>query len=108
MQKIIIESAIDWYNLRNNIISNKIVHIKNCGDIQPFPNGPIFENAELIYIENCHKNFLFFWLNSYTFPNTKEIYLNTHPCSQYVLYRVLENTDTVIYINSSYSHYLNI
>lgn len=107
-KKILINGGLEWYTLKNNIISNKIIHIKNCGDIQPFPNGPIFESAETVYIENCNKNFLLNWLNRYTFPVVKEIYLNTHPCSQYILYRMTDNSNCNIYIDYDFSHYLNI
>jgi len=76
-----------WKSLDHKIIVNKAVFISGCGDIHPYKNGPIFKDTETVFINRCNKNFTYYWLDKYTFPNINTIYLACHPCDDSVLNR---------------------
>jgi hypothetical protein len=50
------------------------------------PTFPVVEN---LFLLDCDKNFVFFWLNCSTFPNVKKIYLSSHPCDPNVFNRFI-------------------
>lgn len=75
-----------WISLTNRKILNKSVEIKECGDIHPFPKGPVFQ-ADTVHLRACNKNFIYYWLDYRTFPRVKHIYLSSHPCECDVLHR---------------------
>lgn len=74
-----------WYALSGKIIKNSTV-ILSFGDIWPSKKGPIF-HADTIFLDNCDKNFIYYWLDKNTFPFAKTIYLSSHPCEHDVLER---------------------
>ena len=78
----------DWKHLFGKKISNKVVHLINYGDVHPCTNKPIFM-AETLFVENCNKNFIYYWLHENNFPNIKKVYLLSHPCEKIVLHRKL-------------------
>ena len=93
-----------WNNLINKqlIVYNKpYVSISGCGDIHP-SLYPIFPNTTTVSINNCNKNFVYYWLDRKTFPNVNTIYLNSHPCSTSVLSRF---KNTTIYLSRRFSSY---
>lgn len=73
-----------WTNLNNKRILNSTVILKGFGDLHPYRNGPKF-SAETVYVYNCDKNFVYYWINRSTFPNVKKLYLLSHPCEPPVL-----------------------
>jgi hypothetical protein len=77
----------EWEDLKGKNILNKNVLIDGFGDIHPFPNPPIFEKAENIYLLNNYKYFHYYWLNKTIFPTNPIIYLRGHPCDSPVLNR---------------------
>lgn len=74
--------------LSKSIIKNKIISIKNFANEHPTENGPVFK-SELVFIDKCDKNFIYYWLNKKTFPNAQCIYLACHPCDDVVFKRNL-------------------
>ena len=91
---------MNWKDLKGKVINNKNIILSRYGDIHPFSNGPVF-NCENLIMEGCDKNFVYYWMNQQTFPNAKNVYLNSHPCDYDVLGRQFKN----IYLHESYSRY---
>ena len=91
-----------WENLYGKTIKNKTIVLDQFGDIHPCSNGPIFTATDLFML-NCNKNFVYYWMNSYTFPNISTIYLASHPCEIQVFYRQFNK----IYLHENYCSYKN-
>jgi len=103
MQKVAqIVGHQSWKNLTGKYINNKCVEIRDCGDIHPYRNGPIFKGTETLFMNSCDKNFVYYWLNNQTFPNVKTIYLSSHPCEYPVMRRFPQSQ---IYLNDWYQRY---
>lgn len=90
----------EWENLQGKIIKNKNVILTRYGDIHPFPNGPKFECENLI-LNNCNKNFVYYWLDKKTFPKVKNVFLGSHPCE----FEVLARMDSDIYVHDMFERY---
>jgi hypothetical protein len=75
-----------WHGLKNKCITNEWIHINKCGDIWPFKNGPVIKSKN-IFITDCDKNFVRYWLNTDTFPNAKNIFLDITPLEPRILSR---------------------
>ena len=86
-----------WDNLKNKIIHNEVIEIKDCYN-DAFIKGPIFKKAETIFMTECDKNFVYYWLDKRTFPNVQRIFLNSHPCEMPVLHRF---NDALLYLNEN-------
>lgn len=97
-----INGDAEWFDLRGNIDAAS-VRIARCGDIHPYANGPIFSRAHAVQLDGCDKNFVYYWLNTYTFPVAKEIILNSHPCEMDVLCRFRDQA--VMYLDPRFSRY---
>lgn len=78
------QSSLEWNGLNGKLIKNSTVILQGFGDIHPYHPGPKF-NAEKVYVYNCDKNFVFYWINEWRFPNLKELNLMSHPCEPCVL-----------------------
>lgn len=76
-----------WCKLDGIAFNNKTLDIVGCGDIHPFHPGPQFPSVEKLFVRDCDKNFVYYWLNKSHFPNVKTIYLDCHPCEYPVAHR---------------------
>ena len=77
----------DFVKLSGNVSTFSKIIFTQCGDIHPFSNHPIFNDTKYVYMKNCDKNFVFYWLRRNIFPNAIKIYLDSHPCEPDVLHR---------------------
>jgi len=93
---------VEWKSLNGKQIDNDIVVLENFGNIVPFMEGPIFL-AEKVFVINCDKNFVYFWIDETRFPNCKELYLNSHPCDPETFCRKF----STIYLSEKYNKYKN-
>ncbi len=93
-----------WMNLRGQRPTHSVVRVKGLGDIHPFRDGPVFENAHTIHIDRCDKNFVYYWVNHVTFPKAINVYLNSHPCDSPVLWR-WKDGETTIWLANRYANY---
>ncbi|XWV24712.1 hypothetical protein QJ856_gp1071 [Tupanvirus deep ocean] len=75
-----------WFGLNKKIIRNENIILEGFDDIYPYNGGPVFM-ANKVFIMNCDKNFVYYWLDKSTFPNANTIYLCSHPCEPPVLSR---------------------
>ncbi|CAH6420003.1 Hypothetical protein HVR_LOCUS1056 [uncultured virus] len=91
-----------WSGLKGKTIRNSTVILKGFGDIHPFNNGPKFL-ANTLFVHNCDKNFVYYWVNKSVFPNMKKLYLMSHPCEPEVLNQRIDR----IYLANSYLRYKN-
>lgn len=65
-------------------ISAYTLRFQNCGDIHPmkFPKAP---NTQILWFQNCDKNFLYYWLDPHLWPQLQYCILDTRIISD--LYR---------------------
>ncbi len=84
-------------------LSNSVKHltVNDMGD-QIFMKK--FNPLESVTFNNCNKNFIYYNMDPYIFPNTQYIYLNSHPCESTVFSRFY-NTNTKIFVSSKYKIY---
>jgi hypothetical protein len=75
-----------WKSLFGKRVTNDVVLIKNMGDLHRRRNRIVFD-AKKVYLYDCNKNFIFYWMDRDTFPNVKEIYLFSHPCENTTMHR---------------------
>jgi len=93
-----------FINTKGLKFDNRVVDLVGCGDIHPFRQpGPIFEQADTLFIRDCNKNFVYYWLKPSIFPNVKNIYLASHPCEPMIFNQWEANT--TIYLSEFYSGY---
>src|SRR5207244_2922610 len=90
-----IKGRTAWLALKGQIIKNKIVVIEDVGDIYPYSNEPIFDNCEILCLNKCKDNFMYYWLHTKMFPNIKRIILNSNPGDKQVILR-LKNTNIIM------------
>ena len=57
------------------------------GDLHPFRPAPVFRSARTLFLTNCDKNFVYYWLRRDVFPAVRDVYLDSHPCEYDVLCR---------------------
>ena len=83
------KSLCKWEDLKGKKILNKNILIEGFGNIDQFPNPPLFTGAENIFLRGNHKYFYYYWLNETVFPTNPILYLDGHPrdLPVYVLYR---------------------
>jgi hypothetical protein len=93
-----------WMNLRGQRPTHAVVRVKGLGDIHPFRDGPVFENAHTIHIDRCDKNFVYYWVNHITFPKAINVYLNSHPCDSAVLWS-WKDGETTIWLANRFADY---
>jgi len=92
-----------WSDLNGKIVKNPTVILQGFGDIHPYrSNEPRFL-ANKIFIHNCDKNFVYYWVSKDIFPNIKELYLLSHPCEPCVLRQEIP----YIYLANWFSRYKN-
>lgn len=100
-----------WINLNKKHIFNENIHISHCIDIHPneLPVSPIFYRAKKVFITDCDKNFVYYWLHRSLFPSCKEFYLTSHPCEPEVFYRFksyeIVNSLPILYLSDSLKSY---
>lgn len=99
---LVINGSQQWHILKGKTIPDKVVEINQCGDIHPYPESPIFINAEIVFLMNCDKNFIYYWLNVYVFPCVKKIYMSSNPCEKEVSHRF---PNAIIYLSDFYRQY---
>ena len=93
-----------WIQLQNQIIRQSVIDVVGCGDIHLFESPPRFPRAEVIFMRDCDKNFVYYWLGKSTFPNVRKIYLDSHPCQYEVAHRFGEKV--MLYMRKEYyNHY---
>jgi hypothetical protein len=68
------------------LIEQKTIHpatdvrLTNCNDdIRP-KEFPIFPKCQNLMIDNCGKNFFYFWFSRNIFPTVENIWIHNHPC----------------------------
>lgn len=89
-----------WLKLKSGYVHNKIIDIKKCGDIHAQVR-PCFIGTQTVFLSDCNKNFVFYWLDRITFPNIKTIYLSNHPCEYTVLHR-FKRSNCNFYLNDRF------
>jgi len=69
-----------WKSLQGKTIRNQNVILAEYSDVipNPFQYNPRFE-CETLFLHNCDKKFLMFWLRKSIFINAKKVYINSHP-----------------------------
>lgn len=93
-----------WIKLQNQILRQSVIDIVGCGDIHRFEFPPQFPRAETIFMRDCDKNFVYYWLEPYHFPKTTKIYLDSHPCEYNVAHRFGDKA--MLYMRKEYyDHY---
>ena len=84
----IISRNTHFRKLFGKFVYNENVAFRWCGDIKPTKYGPIFSNCKIVFVDNCDKNFVYYWINKRRFPNINSIYIfDTHPCDSEVVNR---------------------
>lgn len=103
MQRILNLSSrkIRWNDLRGKKILNENIRLSDYGDIYPFQNHVIFKNAKRLIVDNCDKNFVYYWIDKVVFPNLETLYLVSHPCESAVLNRQIKT----IFLHERYRRY---
>ena len=79
---MLIIEGIQWLTIEGKVLTERIVEINQCGNIHPYNNGPVFSVTTKVFLMNCDKNFIYYWLKTKTFPTVEDIYLFSHPCAQ--------------------------
>jgi hypothetical protein len=59
-------------------VINKAVEFQCLSAVQPGRSEPLFE-AETVFFNNCHKDFVSHWLTPSIFPKVQTILLNSQP-----------------------------
>jgi hypothetical protein len=90
----------EWFGIGNMSGYVKLT-VNYCGDIHPY-DGPKFPDVEILVMNGCDKNFVYYWLNKRIFPNVKEIWLNSHPCDSSVLGRF---KNAIIYLSDRFERF---
>jgi hypothetical protein len=78
-----------WKTLQGRTFTGAIVFLSHYAG-NAFSNGPVFANCTTLIIDQCDKNFVYYWLNRATFPSVTKVYLNAHPCDWSVFKRGFE------------------
>ena len=96
----------EWCELLSDETYNhEVIIMYLCGDIHPNKPHPKFPNAKTIFLFDCNKNFVYYWLRPVIFPLVKNIYLMSHPCESSVAPR-FRNKNVTIYVQTErYEHY---
>ena len=68
----------EWNSFGGKVFDQKTVYIKDAGNIHPKMDGRVFKCDTLI-VDQCNKNFVYYWIHSYYFINVKNIFLFSHP-----------------------------
>jgi hypothetical protein len=82
------------------------VDIVGCGDFHPFSLGPVFPRAKTVFLRNCDKNFIYYWMQPHYFPYAKRIFLDSHPCEFPTVHRFAKQ-GTVYVRDGYYRQYLD-
>lgn len=85
-QPYVVDGRNEWYLLTNKTINRNIVILKQMGDIHPTQHKPKF-NCETLILDQCNKNFVYYWLDSGIFPDVQNIFLLSHPCEPNIFSR---------------------
>lgn len=86
--------SVLWNALGGKIITNPTVTLLRFGDIHPFIPRPVFL-ATKVFVDDCDKNFVYYWINKNTFPKLEELHLMSHPCEP----EVLQTKDYTTYLS---------
>ncbi len=77
-----------WDTLKGRTFTEEVVFVRHVAGVA-FSNGPVFTNCTMLIIDQCDKNFVYYWLDRATFPQVTKVYLNSHPCNWSVFKRGL-------------------
>lgn len=81
-------------------IKQRVIIFDGIPDICPSHYKHDFK-ADIVFFNNCDKNFVYYYANKDYFPNMKALYLLSHPCGPYIL---RQNVDK-IYLSNHYKQY---
>lgn len=81
----IVTGRDDWIAHANKSTTTKTLLLKNIPDVHPTFSTNFKCNT--LILNKCNKNFVFYWLNSNTFPDVKTIFILSHPCTPHVFTR---------------------
>ena len=98
-----------WSSLKGGIIRNSTVILSGYTnrDAHGMVFGPLHLNngpkfmADTLYVNNCDEKFVYYWIDKFTFPYVKTLYLFSHPCEK-VLHRKF---DTIYLEEEFYTMY---
>lgn len=92
-----------WKLLNQSVINQKIVDIVDCQN--NYPNiGPLKFMAEEVYIRQCDRNHLYYWLHPKNFPYLKNLYIDSD--DEPMVYDRFTNVN--IYITEDKGKYKNV
>lgn len=90
-----------WHIINNQKklinVGYKNIAITNMGDFGPLSSIK-FNNCKNLYIGNCNKNFVYYFLDFHTFPLLQEIYLDNNIC-EYCVFSRFNNSNVKMYIS---------
>ncbi|MBA3756248.1 MAG: hypothetical protein H0X02_08520 [Nitrosomonas sp.] len=93
-----------WKALRT--ISPATCILSQLGDIHPYHDGPVIQ-AHTVVLDNCDKNFVFYWLNSRTFPYMNTLVLNSHPCEPSIVRWIARRSHMRTLVHENRYSYIN-
>lgn len=92
------DNNLSWILLNNIMIYNENLMIYDTS-ISPkfmFTNHPIF-NCEILILDNCDEDFIYYHLNNTTFPILKTLYLKT----------IMKNKEVLLDLHKQYDLYVH-
>jgi len=81
-----IEGTYGWKSLEGKAVLNRKVDIVGMGDLHRTFRIQ-FPGTKIVLMRNCDKNFVYYWLDEFTFPAAEDIWLDSHPCDPRVFER---------------------
>lgn len=74
-------------DMKGKKVKSETVIFENCDNMQPFNEAPTFPNAQRVVLQDCHKEFPFYWLRKDNFPDLQAILFDSSPGQPLVLHR---------------------
>ena len=99
---------VDFLKYQNVTVNHKTVLFDKCPDI-PFSypgndNPPTFPEAETVFVIDCDKNFVYYYINKSELPKMRTLYLASHPC-EYPVLNGHQNINTKIFLSKQFRTY---
>jgi hypothetical protein len=88
-----------WRTLK--IVNAPICRLTQLGDIHPFTPAPVV-NSPFVIMDNCDKNFVYYWLDDRIFPRLSTFILASHPCEPKVARWMQRQTHTTFYVREDH------
>lgn len=101
---LLINTHEAWTKLKT--VSPATCILSQLGDIHPHNDGPIIK-AHTVVLDQCDKNFVYYWLDERTFPCMKELILNSHPCDPGVVRWMVKRPHIRISVHENWYRYIN-